>query len=101
VNRYIFCLHFAVGEYQILKVGAIAFYPLALPVSAITCAAHTLLDTRASLKSMRAYLQDYYGIPTVVTYHPAALLRNPQWKRPTWEDMQKLRAMLDRLRSES
>jgi len=64
-------------------------------------AAHTLLGSRASLKSLRAHLQDYYGIPTVVTYHPAALLRNPQWKRPTWEDMQKLRAMVDRLRGEA
>lgn len=60
-------------------------------------AAHTLLGTTASLKSMRGHVQDYYGIPTVVTYHPAALLRNPQWKRPTWEDVQKLRAMYDRL----
>ncbi len=62
-------------------------------------AAHTLLNTRASLKSLRTVLHDYYGIPTVVTYHPAALLRNPQWKRPTWEDMQKLRAMHDQLQS--
>jgi uracil-DNA glycosylase family 4 len=60
-------------------------------------AAHTLLGSTASLKSLRAQVQDYYGIPTVVTYHPAALLRNPQWKRPTWEDVQKLRAMHDRL----
>ncbi len=61
-------------------------------------AAHTLLGTTASLKSLRSHIHDYYGIPTLVTYHPAALLRNPQWKRPTWEDVQKLRAMYDRLR---
>jgi DNA polymerase len=61
-------------------------------------AAHTLLGTTATLKSLRAHIHDYYGIPTVVTYHPAALLRNPQWKRPTWEDVQKLRAMYNRLR---
>ena len=62
-------------------------------------AAHTLLGTTASLKSLRSHIHDYYGIPTLVTYHPAALLRNPQWKRPTWEDVQKLRAMYDRLRA--
>ena len=28
-------------------------------------------------------------------YHPAALLRNPQWKRPTWEDVQFLRKLYD------
>ena len=33
----------------------------------------------------------------VVTYHPAALLRNPQWKRPTWEDVKLLRTKYDQL----
>jgi DNA polymerase len=37
----------------------------------------------------------YYGVPLVVTYHPAALLRNPAWKRPTWEDVQLARRILD------
>ena len=40
----------------------------------------------------------YYGVPLVVTYHPAALLRNPSWKRPTWEDVQLARRILDRAR---
>ncbi|PYO07963.1 MAG: uracil-DNA glycosylase, partial [Gemmatimonadetes bacterium] len=31
----------------------------------------------------------------VVTYHPAALLRNPAWKRPTWEDVKLARRVLD------
>jgi DNA polymerase len=30
----------------------------------------------------------------MVTYHPAALLRNAAWKRPTWEDMQLVRDRL-------
>jgi DNA polymerase len=60
-------------------------------------AAHTLLGTSDSLKRMRESVHDYHGIPTMVTYHPAALLRNPQWKRPTWEDVQKLRALYDQL----
>ena len=38
----------------------------------------------------------YYGVPLIVTYHPAALLRNPSWKRPTWEDVQLVRRILDR-----
>jgi DNA polymerase len=33
----------------------------------------------------------------MVTYHPAALLRNPQWKKATWEDVQQLRARYDKL----
>ena len=58
-----------------------------------------LLGQPASLASMRGKLHDFHGIPLVVTYHPAALLRNPQWKRPTWEDMKFLRMHFDRLQS--
>lgn len=60
-------------------------------------AAQTLLRTKKSLTQMRAEKHEYQGIPLVVTYHPAALLRNPNWKRPTWEDVQKFRTMYDEL----
>jgi DNA polymerase len=30
-----------------------------------------------------------------VTYHPAALLRNPNWKRPTWDDVRIARRFFD------
>ena len=40
---------------------------------------------------MRGRWHEVRGVPIRVTYHPAALLRNPQWKRPTWEDMQAVR----------
>jgi len=33
----------------------------------------------------------------MVTYHPAALLRNPNWKRPCWEDLQKFKQLYDEL----
>jgi uracil-DNA glycosylase len=59
--------------------------------------ATTLLRSRASLTALRQQLHDFHGIPLVATYHPAALLRNPNWKRPTWEDVQFLRAHYDRL----
>lgn len=57
----------------------------------------SLLGMDASLKDMRGIFHDYYGIPVLVTYHPAALLRNPNWKRPTWEDVQLLRNKYDAL----
>ncbi|WP_022836375.1 uracil-DNA glycosylase [Salisaeta longa] len=60
-------------------------------------AANTLLDRRSSLKSLRGKEHDFYGIPVMATYHPAALLRNPNWKRPTWEDMKLLRTRYDAL----
>jgi DNA polymerase len=61
-----------------------------------TFAAQTLLETKLSIGKLRGSVHRYYGIPLVVTYHPAALLRNPAWKRPTWEDVQLARRVLDR-----
>jgi DNA polymerase len=60
-------------------------------------AAMTLLDTRASLRNLREAVHFYEGIPVMATYHPAALLRNPHWKRDTWDDVRKLRALHDAL----
>jgi DNA polymerase len=37
----------------------------------------------------------YVGVPVVVTYHPAALLRNAGWTRATWDDLQLLRQVMD------
>ena len=61
-----------------------------------TFAAQTLLDTKQPIGKLRGSVHRYHGIPLVVTYHPAALLRNPSWKRPTWEDVQLARRILDR-----
>ena len=60
-------------------------------------AAQTLLRSTESLTRLREREHAYQGIPLHVTYHPAALLRNPNWKRPTWEDVQRFRARYDEL----
>jgi len=60
-----------------------------------TFAAQTLLNTKTPLGQLRGLIHQYHGIPLVVTYHPAALLRNPAWKRPTWEDVKLARRVLD------
>src|SRR5690606_24458147 len=60
-----------------------------------TFAAQTLLETKLPIGKLRGQIHRYYGIPLVVTYHPAALLRNSAWKRPTWEDVQLARRLLD------
>jgi uracil-DNA glycosylase len=61
-------------------------------------AAQTLLGTDvgndAPIGRMRGQWYQVQGIPTMVTYHPAALLRNQALKRPTWEDMQQVRDFL-------
>lgn len=46
------------------------------------------LESTTTLKSLRGRILNFTGIPMIVTYHPAALLRNPAFKAPTWEDMQ-------------
>lgn len=60
-----------------------------------TFAAQTLLNTKTPIGQLRGLMHRYHGIPLVVTYHPAALLRNPAWKRPTWEDVKFARRILD------
>jgi len=58
-------------------------------------AASALLGARRSLGDLRGQVHRYDGIPLVVTYHPAALLRNPNWKKPTWDDVRIARQLLD------
>jgi DNA polymerase len=61
-------------------------------------AAQSLLQTTASIGSLRGQLHRFHGIPLIVTYHPAALLRNESWKRPAWEDVKLARRVLDAAR---
>ena len=62
-------------------------------------AAQTLLGTTATLGKLREQIHLYHGIPVIVTYHPAALLRNDAWKRPTWNDVKLARRILDASRA--
>jgi uracil-DNA glycosylase family 4 len=62
-------------------------------------AAITLLRITDSLNNMRGKIYMYRGIKVLVTYHPAALLRNPHWKKPTWEDVQFLRKIYDEMKA--
>jgi DNA polymerase len=57
----------------------------------------TLLGKDEALKDMRSTFHEFHGRELMVTYHPAALLRNQNWKRPTWEDVQKLKVRYDEL----
>ncbi len=60
-------------------------------------AAENLLGTKESMGSLRGRVMQYEGVPVMITYHPAALLRNPNWKRPAWEDVQAVRKLHDEL----
>jgi DNA polymerase len=50
-------------------------------------AAQTLLDSDASIASLRGKLHRYAGVPLIVTYHPAYLLRTLPDKAKAWEDL--------------
>lgn len=60
-------------------------------------AAKGLLKKKESLTNLRGNVYEYEGISVMVTFHPAALLRNPNWKRDCWEDVKKFRKMFDEL----
>jgi DNA polymerase len=64
-------------------------------------ASQTLLGTDITIGKLRGRdhryrpTPEHEGIPLVPTYHPAALLRNPGWVRAVWDDLQRVRSVLD------
>ena len=60
-------------------------------------AANTVLDNKQSMGNLRGKIIRWSGYDVIVTYHPAALLRNPNWKRHCWEDVKMLRSHYDTL----
>jgi DNA polymerase len=81
------CLPFLRDQIQIIRPRVL----LALGATA----AEGLLGVRKSLSELRGRVHRWDGIPLIVTYHPAALLRNPNWKKPTWDDVRIARQLLD------
>ena len=62
-----------------------------------TTAAVSLLKRKSSLTAMRNKVHFIGEIKAVVTYHPAALLRNPNWKKDCWADVQFFRKLYDEM----
>lgn len=66
-----------------------------------TAASQTLLDTDESLIGLRGKFHRYnqadgIGIDVMPTFHPTYLLKNPEMKKPTWDDLQMIRKALDK-----
>ena len=59
-------------------------------------AAIVLVRKEEPISVLRGHFYDYQGIPVMATYHPAYLLRNPSAKRMVWEDMKKVKAVLEK-----
>jgi len=81
------CSPYLVRQLEVIKPKVIVAFG--------TFAAQTLLGTKTPLGQLRGFVHRYHGTPLIVTFHPAALLRNPAWKRPTWEDVKLARRILD------
>jgi len=64
-------------------------------------AANNLLKNDASIGSLRGRLHDCSGIPLIVTYHPAYLLRNLIDKAKAWEDLCFARETMERLKAQA
>lgn len=62
-------------------------------------AAQSILNTEQSISALRGKLHDYHGVPVIVTYHPAYLLRNLMDKAKAWEDLCFARATMRQLQS--
>ena len=60
-----------------------------------TFAARTLLRSDAPISKLRGREYEYRGAALIPTFHPAYLLRNPQSRREVWEDMKRVRALLE------
>jgi uracil-DNA glycosylase len=60
-------------------------------------AAQLLLRSSAPISALRGKFHDWRGIPVMPTFHPAFLLRSPERKRDTWDDLKQVIAALQRL----
>ncbi len=83
------CISFLEAQIQIIKPVII------LCLGRIS--SYKLLDTNAPIGSLHGKFFEYNHIPLMVTYHPSALLRNEELKRPAWEDLKTFRNKLKEL----
>jgi DNA polymerase len=81
------CMPFLLRQIEIIKPAFI----LALGATAVG----SLTGTKPVMAQARGKLTDFHGVQMLITYHPAALLYNPNLKRQVWEDMKLLRKLYD------
>ena len=63
--------------------------------------AQWLMQTNDTLTALRGKAHEFHGARLIVTYHPAALLRNPNWKRPAWDDMKMFKKLYDEMKGKA
>ncbi len=87
------CRHFLDNQIKLIKPKAI------LIVGRI--ALQNILQTAEGIGKMHGRFLEYGGIPVMATYHPSALLRNENLKRPAWEDLKLFRTKLNEIQNRS
>ncbi len=55
----------------------------------------TLLGKSDGIGKLRGRVYQFEGIPLVPTYHPSGVLRNPEFRRPVWDDLKQVKALLE------
>ncbi|MBM4399521.1 MAG: uracil-DNA glycosylase [Candidatus Cloacimonetes bacterium] len=83
------CLPYLIEQIEIIQPQIFLFMGLV--------AAQTLLATNQTMQLLRATPHVFMDRQAFVTYHPSALLRNPNWKKPAWEDLQKFQVEYEAL----
>lgn len=81
------CLPYLLKQIEIIK----PVFILALGATAV----ESLLNTKVRMGDVRGKFTEFHDVKMLITYHPAALLRNPNLKRDVWEDVKFLRRMYD------
>ncbi|MBN2090051.1 uracil-DNA glycosylase [candidate division KSB1 bacterium] len=59
--------------------------------------AQVLLNVEETINQLRGKIHQLNGVDLIVTYHPATLLKQPEFKRSAWEDVKLLRQHYDAL----
>jgi uracil-DNA glycosylase len=80
------CIPFLIRQAEIIAPKAI--------VCLGSVATQNLLGTEEKITKLRGHFTTWRGITVMPTYHPAFLLRNPNMKKPVWEDMQQVMKLL-------
>ncbi|TFG64765.1 MAG: uracil-DNA glycosylase [Spirochaetales bacterium] len=80
------CLTYLVRQLDLLKPKVI--------LAAGRIASQRLTGLDSGIGILRGKVYDFKGIPVVPTYHPSAVLRNQDLRRPVWEDLKQLQILL-------
>jgi len=81
------CAHFLTPQLELVQPKVV--------VALGRCAAENL-ECVPPAGQWRGIWGQWRGIPVMPTYHPAFLLRSPQFKKPVWEDLQEVLRLLNR-----